>query len=298
MSSNDHIMDEATNENGTNSNNLLDDSALLGIDEPLKLKTRKKIARIDEERLLHNPRGLPYLIKNQRRLLRIIDKHDKEFYKQEKEKISIQPNYKPSTQLKHEHEYKNLVSILQFYQLWCHGMFPKANFKDCAYLIRSLGHKSSQLRLYRRELIEKQIYKLKVAKGIIDENENGHQISKETLAEDNNALRMEEDGGVLELRPTVVTADNDDDDVEWDFMRVGTTTNGEIQGRTETTEIAKSTADDAWDDLEDDDVDAIFEKSTRAAPKISNNEEYQFEENEEEEEDEELAMELMRQVDP
>lgn len=73
MSSNGHLAEE-TNQNATSSNNLLEDPALLGIDEPLKLKTRKKIAKIDDERLLHNPRGLPYLIKNQRRLLRIIQK--------------------------------------------------------------------------------------------------------------------------------------------------------------------------------------------------------------------------------
>lgn len=45
MSSNGHLAEE-TNQNATSSNNLLEDPALLGIDEPLKLKTRKKIAKL------------------------------------------------------------------------------------------------------------------------------------------------------------------------------------------------------------------------------------------------------------
>ncbi|CCG22316.1 hypothetical protein CORT_0B06070 [Candida orthopsilosis Co 90-125] len=294
MSSNGHLAEE-TNQNATSSNKLLEDPALLGIDEPLKLKTRKKIAKIDDERLLHNPRGLPYLIKNQRRLLRIIQKNDKEFSKQENEKLAAQPIYKPSPPVKYNHEYKNLVSILQFYQLWCHGMFPKANFKDCAYLIRSLGHKSSQLRLYRRELIEKEIYKLKVAKGIIDEDELS-KTNEETLVDGTNTVQMDEDG-ISELRPTAVSAD-DDDDAGWDFMRTGITFNTEsqaMQGESpEVAEKANDAVDDDWDDLEDDDVAAIFGKVTKAAPQIPNDEEEQFEFGGEEEE---LALELSRKAD-
>ncbi|KAG5421633.1 CSM3 [Candida metapsilosis] len=274
--------------------NLLDDPAVLGIDEPLKLKTRRKIAKIDDERLLHTSRGLPYLIKNQQRLLRIIQKNDKEFYKQEKEKLAVQPNYKPSLQLKHDHEYKNLVSILQFYQLWCHGMFPKANFKDCAYLIRSLGHKSSRLRLYRRELIEKEIYKLKVAKGIIDENENGETNEKEP-AEGSDTVQVE-DEGISELRPTAVTADNDDDD-GWDFMNTGTASPTEPQNKQDengdpSDKINDAIEEDGWDDLEDEEIAAFFGKSNPDPPKVPNNEDEQLEVGDEEEE---LALEMLRQ---
>ena len=58
--------------------------------------------------------------------------------------------------------------MLQFYQLWCHGLFPKAKFKDCLQLLRSFGSKSGQLKLYRRELIEQELRKLKESKGIMD----------------------------------------------------------------------------------------------------------------------------------
>ncbi|KAI5969458.1 CSM3 [Candida margitis] len=303
MSSNSHATEDVLEQNASNNgNNLLDDPALLGIDEPLKLKTRKKIAKIDDERLLHNPRGLPYLLKNQRRLLRIIEKNDKEFYKQEKEKLAVQPNYKPSPQLKHDHEYNNLVSILQFYQLWCHGMFPKANFKDCAYLVRSLGHKSSQLRLYRRELIEKEIYKLKVERGIIDENEVS-RASEEAHTEDNTNSQMEGDN-ITELRPTAITANDDDDDTGWDFMRIGATSDSTRQdsngepNRTETIGTTNDPAEDGWDDLEDDEVAAFFGKPSKTAPQIANNDEESYQREEAEEEDEDLALELMRQVDP
>ncbi|KAI5958180.1 CSM3 [Candida theae] len=293
--------------------NLLDDPALLGIDGPLKLKTRKKIAKIDDDRILHNPRGLPHLIKNQQRLLRIIQKNDKEFNRQEREKLSVKPNYKTSRQAKHDHEYKNLVSILQFYQLWCHGMFPKANFKDCAYLVRSLGHKSSQLRLYRREMIEKEIYKLKVAKGIIDENESRNTNEDEAVeGNDNNETVNNE---LPELRPTAVNAEDDDDETGWDFMQTGATTsssNTETQsqqvGNGAAIENTETTGDpDDWDDLEDDEMATLFETSRKTSPQIPIEEEDQFEkqgvevnegEGEEgEEEQEQLALELMRQAD-
>ena len=73
-----------------------------------------------------------------------------------------------------------MSSVLQFYQLWCHGLFPKATFKDCIHLIRALGARSPQLRLYRRELIAAELHKLKVAKGIIaDENQDAPSIPEE-----------------------------------------------------------------------------------------------------------------------
>lgn len=152
-------------------NDSSNDNNILGIDEPLKLKSKKRIAKVDNERVLNKPQGLPYLIKNHHRLGRIVEQRDKKFAKQELRKLqSIHHSYKTPRQLKYDHEVETLGSILHFYQLWCHGMFPKANFKDCAYLVRNLGHRSSQLRLYRRELIEKEIFKLKVSKGIIDES--------------------------------------------------------------------------------------------------------------------------------
>lgn len=124
----------------------------LGLQEVLKNPRRIKIAKIDQDRLLGET-GLPYLVKNHQKVTRIIKKHDKR---------------KPVTkQEKYNHEYENLSSVLQFYQLWCHTLFPKANFKDCILLIRGVTNRSPRLRLYRRELIEQELQKLRAKEGLV-----------------------------------------------------------------------------------------------------------------------------------
>ena len=132
-----------------------DDGDLLGLDKPIKLKTRAKIAKVDNQRIF-NHNGIPLLVKTHSKLLRTLKKNDKNFYSEPRSSISKSQKF--------EHEYENLSSVLQFYQLWCHGLFPKATFKDCIHLIRALGARSPQLRLYRRELIAAELHKLKVAR--------------------------------------------------------------------------------------------------------------------------------------
>ncbi|KAI5966415.1 CSM3 [Candida pseudojiufengensis] len=192
----------------------------LGLDS-VKIRPKRKIAKIDNDRILYNKKGIPYLVKNHQRLNRIIAKNDKEFQKSEHNKASVNRNYRTPTQLKYDHEYSNLTSILQFYQLWCHGMFPKANFKDCAYLIRSLGHKSSQLRLYRRELIDKEIHKLKVSKGIIDENSQ-NKDNNNNLDLDDELYSIPRADGVNDnsesTSGTTAVTTNESNDVFFGFM--------------------------------------------------------------------------------
>lgn len=156
-----------------------DDGDLLGLDKPIKLKTRVKIAKVDNQRIF-NHNGIPLLVKTHSKLLRTLKKNDKSFYSEPRSSISKSQKF--------DHEYENLSSVLQFYQLWCHGLFPKATFKDCVHLIRALGARSPQLRLYRRELIEAELHKLKVAKGIItDENQDRPHIpEQENTAEPSN----------------------------------------------------------------------------------------------------------------
>lgn len=170
------------------------DEDILGLDKPIKLRTRAKIARMDNARIF-SPNGLPYIVKNHGKLIRTIRKNDKKFYSHPRNSVSRSQKF--------DHEFDNLSSVLQFYQLWCHGLFPKANFKDCIHLVRSLNGKSAQLRLYRRELINAELHKLKVAKGIIIEdpttavNDNDDQqpdntnddwanMHTEAITEDNN----------------------------------------------------------------------------------------------------------------
>lgn len=167
---------------------------ILGLDKPIKLRTRAKIARMDNARIF-SPNGLPYIVKNHGKLIRTIQKNDKKFYSNPRNSIS-------KTQ-KFEHEFDNLSSVLQFYQLWCHGLFPKANFKDCIHLVRSLNGKSAQLRLYRRELINAELHKLKVAKGIIVEDANNpedQEQQQQADADDND------DWGIMHTQ--AITADD------------------------------------------------------------------------------------------
>lgn len=139
---------------------------LLGLDQTIKLSSRAKIAKIDDERIFNKQKGLNYVIRNHSKLIRVFQKNDKTLQKTLSSKKSSMSS-KAVRQLKQENEFKNLSSMLQFYQLWCHGLFPKAKFKDCLQLLRSFGSKSSQLKIYRRELIEQELRKLKESKGII-----------------------------------------------------------------------------------------------------------------------------------
>lgn len=144
-----------------------DEDTLLGLDQNIKLKTRAKVAKIDDERVLNRANGIDYIIKNHHKVSRVFKKREhmlmSKLNSHQRQKSEIK-------RLKRETEIQNLDSVIQFYQLWCHGLFPKAKFRDCIHMLRSLGSKSSRLRLYRRELIEREIYKLKVSKGIINES--------------------------------------------------------------------------------------------------------------------------------
>lgn len=136
---------------------------LLGLDQSIKLTTRAKIAKIDEERIFNKQKGIHYIIQNHRKLQKIFERNEHRIWKKYRNH-SLSSDMKK--QIKHEVEYENMTSILQFYQLWCHGLFPKARFRDCIQMLRAFGSKSSQLKLYRRELIEREIYKAKVESGL------------------------------------------------------------------------------------------------------------------------------------
>lgn len=140
---------------GPEDNNMGNDQAddVLGLDQQIKLTKRSKVATLNQERVLGKT-GLPYIVKSHQKVGRILKKNDKR---------------KPKTkQDKYDHEDQNLASVLQFYQLWCHTLFPKANFKDCIQLLRGVGHRSKAVKVYRQELLERELYKMKIEKGIID----------------------------------------------------------------------------------------------------------------------------------
>lgn len=192
----------------------------LGIGEAIKLSSRSvKRAKIDDQRIFDKHKGLPYIIRNHPKLLRTLKKS-------EKSKKALLAAHK--AQMKHDTEFENLGAVLNFYQLWCHGLFPKANFRDCIKLVRQYGaHQSrvSQLNIYRRELLDREIEKLKVKKGIITEGR--------PTGEDDDDLYQEQTATHAEAAAADAMADaqaiNDNDD--WSFMNVNrASTNGLFVG--------------------------------------------------------------------
>ncbi|CUM65125.1 uncharacterized protein PRCAT00002752001 [Priceomyces carsonii] len=181
----------------------------LGLDKQIKLSTRSKIAKVDNERIFDKQRGIPYVIKNHKKLSHRMKKNDKTLAKT----LSNNSHYstKQIRRLKIENEFTNLESVIQFYQLWCHGLFPKARFRDCLRLVRSLGVKSSSLKLYRKEMIELEIRKLKTEKGLVDEVEREPLESE--LPEQPNGPESPIDNPESNLN-----TNNDNDDDDWSFM--------------------------------------------------------------------------------
>lgn len=191
----------------------------LGIGEAIKLSSRSvKRAKIDDQRIFDKHKGLPYIIRNHPKLLRTL-------HKREKAKKALSASHR--AQMKHDAEFDNLGTVLNFYQLWCHGLFPKANFRDCIKLVRQYGsHQSrvSQLSIYRRELLDREIEKLKVKKGIITEDK-ALLDDEEIYAEPTAAHTEPTAPGPAEN----VGAIDDDDD--WSFMNVTrASTNGLFVG--------------------------------------------------------------------
>ncbi|KAK6464024.1 replication fork protection component Swi3-domain-containing protein [Scheffersomyces coipomensis] len=272
---------------------------VLGLDTNIKLTKRLKIARLDNERIFNEQTGLKYIIRNHRQLLKSINKAD----------ANLQKKYQNKSKIPHsarlEHEYDNLSTVLQFYQLWCHGLFPKANFKDCIHLLRSLGAKSSQLRIYRRQLIEAEINKLKIEKGIIDD------VPLINRLEPDGENQNDEGSTSTDQTSNVQNSTTDDD---WSFMNRNSSESAPVSRpsnglfldeddddlyHTPTTDISKpaqslstNTKSTSDDDFSDDDDQYVSINNTKDGEADSYPEEQA---SEVQPEDEENEMDLMRE---
>ncbi|KAL8834031.1 MAG: hypothetical protein Q9170_003962 [Blastenia crenularia] len=101
------------------------DSIGLGIDEEIKVtKKRQPVPKLDENRLLSQA-GIPKL----RRLT--------------KERFKFRGK---------GHEYSDLATLLNVYQLWLDDLYPRAKFADGLAIIEKLGH-SKRMQIMRREWI-------------------------------------------------------------------------------------------------------------------------------------------------
>lgn len=189
-----------------------EDEDTLGLDTPIPSKARAKIARIDNDRLFNPVLGIPYILKNHHKLAK-----------------QIQANDRKSRAHKYQREHENLGKVLGFYHMWAHGMFPKATFRDCLTLVRKFGDRLARVKLWRRLLLEAEINKLKVKRGLITEDDAQESIREFSVVvnDENTALEavsatLDEDDYVAPLDfsfmelSLFVGADynNDDDDAD------------------------------------------------------------------------------------
>ena len=304
---------ESRQQSQTNGSAEKEGDDLLGLDQTIKLSSRAKIAKIDNERIFNKQKGLNYVIRNHSKLVRVFQKNDKTLQKTLSLKKSSLSS-KAVRQLKHENEFKNLSSTLQFYQLWCHGLFPKANFKDCLQLLRSFGSKSGQLKLYRRELIEQELRKLKESRGIIDtENmeipETQKQVNEQVpenqdtegvqdMGDDDwsfmntnqsNGLFVGEDDDLYHT-PTTSAAETASKDFENAASNSGPNASVDVTGTETNVPTNTNDSDDSDDPFSDDDDIPIGSES------MNKFDEYPVEENEVDDHEHEDELAIMREM--
>lgn len=100
-------------------------------DEEIKItKQRKKIPKLDAERLLSEP-GIPKM----RKLLRSGDL---------KKKLRLKGK---------GHEFSDAARLLNYYQLWLDQLYPRAKFADALQLVEKAGH-TKKLQMYRKSWID------------------------------------------------------------------------------------------------------------------------------------------------
>ena len=107
------------------------DEDAFGGDEEVKIqKQRKKIPKLDAERLLSDP-GIPKI----RTLLR-------------------SGQFKKKLRLKGKgHEFSDTAKLLNYYQMWLDNLYPRAKFADALQLVEKAGH-TKKMQMYRKSWID------------------------------------------------------------------------------------------------------------------------------------------------
>lgn len=206
----------------------MDPQDVLGLDKPIRLGRVSRIPKLTDELLFDNIRGLPQIINNHTKLSALLKRLDRSYGA----KIAKTSSKSQARQLKLKCESEKLQKVLLFYQFWCHGLFPRANFKDCTQMLRK--YSSFPLKEYRRNLLNNEIHRLKVEKGIITEQtpeidasedddlylapapENGSTENADLSSAVAPVQDDEDDWGFLSIRRNnqLFVADNDDEDEE------------------------------------------------------------------------------------
>ncbi|KAF3939679.1 hypothetical protein ABW19_dt0205706 [Dactylella cylindrospora] len=211
----------------------------LGVDEEIKIRKRKPIVKLTEERLL-GPDGIPYIQEHAAKKIKFKGKG---------------------------HEVSDLGRLLKFYQIWADNLYPKAQFKDVVSMLEKLGSSRSmqnkreewveQYRMQRvqederligqaRELLEKESGSVFI-RGEAGESSTG--VPKDS-ADAGDAAALTREQANKDAGDSLFFRDDDDDDLdeldELDAIMK---------------EAEKSTAPPAraapTEDLDDDDMDEL-----------------------------------------
>lgn len=186
----------------------MDSQDVLGLEKPIKLGRVSRIPKITDDLLFDNIRGLPQIRKNHTKLSALLRKLDRSYtnkIKKGSSKASVR-------QAKLACETEKLQKVLLFYQLWCHGLFPRANFKDCVQMLRN--YTSFPLKEYRCGILNDEIHRLKVEKGIITEDPDDHPPE---LDEDDLYLAPVQASMEDQVQNSNLVQDDEDD---WGFLSV------------------------------------------------------------------------------
>lgn len=125
-----HTKSEKVNNSGLDNQD--QDQDMLGLDEEVVVKKQRNLApRLDEDKLINPEIGIPYL--------------------RQRVKTRILPKLKKTK----GSEFRDLTILLQFYQLWAHKLYPRANFNDFIEMARKSG-KTPRMRMFRQMWISEE----------------------------------------------------------------------------------------------------------------------------------------------
>lgn len=242
-------------------------------------KQRKRINNLNESHFT-SAKGLPYIRKNTKRI---------------------------RSRLNHGDDYKNLTNLLNFYQLWGHSIYPKANFKDFLEMTMKIGAKSRYVKDMREKWINEEMFGEDLERvgylpggtdGVVDANEGaGEEIMDDA--------RNEEDDDDITVRRRqanvlFVAEDESDDDlysvpnksVGGDSQQLERKEGSETKDTEDLQKEAKekSDFDDFDDDNFDDDLDDLIDK-----PQLQKQAQKKHNEEQEEEEQDAIMKELQEQ---
>jgi len=101
-------------------------AALAGIDEEIIMKKRRPTVKLDAEKLMSD-KGLPLLCREAPNGIKFKGKG---------------------------HEMRDLRKLVEYYTLWAHGLYPRANFQDFLTITEKMGH-TKRMQMARNEILDR-----------------------------------------------------------------------------------------------------------------------------------------------